>query len=369
VDCKIGVSRLYAYLSRISSVHNDCANDIWNISELIWFLWLAEVCKRHLFFSDVVISAFSVIPSASKPLIGSVGMNGLSFSATLSNAASASTGNDIQQVTSNRKNFEIGALYSTSSTLTAPFVPTFYPTLTLVDTQQTLIASGSAITITGSIDYPAMTAAECNANTNICIVVKAGATASYVELAAEAANNYMCQSLVRTCSPDPEPSGLTTSTTFTGGQSSAVAFQLTVTNVASGSSGNDILAATGTNTNFKVYLMLSDVNMKTSVDTLRLTSVEATIALSELQSAVAANSGTVVLGNSATASATLFIPEAECSQVSYLCAILYAGSKPSYIDASTIANPSNLGPNITCLDITGQKTCNPGEYLFFDSKS
>ena len=312
-------------------------------------------------FADVTITSFAVIPSSSDPLIGIVGESGVSFSATISNAASAGIGNDIQLVTGSNKNFKIAALYSTSSTLTAPFSPTFYPTLTLSDTQQGLVASGSAITLTGTIDYPSMTASDCNTNTHICITVESDSGASYVELTAEAANNYRCEALVRTCSPNPVPSALTTSTTFTGGQSSTLAFQVTVTNTASDTAGNDILAASGTDTNFKVMLVLSDVDMSSSVDSLGLTSVEATVTTSELQAAVTDGSGTATLGSGASGAATILLPESSCESVSYLCAVLYAGTNPTYIDASAVANPSDLMPNTTCLDITAQKTCKPGE--------
>ena len=312
-------------------------------------------------FSDVEIDAYSTIPSASNPLIGIEGMSGVAFSATLSNAAAAATGNNIQQATGSNKNYKIGALYSTSGTLTAPWTATFYPTVSLTDTQQALTASGAAITLSGTIDYPPMTASDCNANTHICLVVEADTTATYVEHTAEEADNYDCQALVRTCSPDPQPSSLTSSTTFTGGQSSTIAFQLTVTNIAADAAGNDILAATGTNTNFRVNLLFSDVDMATDVDTLGLASVEGTIATSELQAAVADGSGTATLGSGSGGAATLFLPESNCQSVQYLCAILFAGTNPTFIDASTVSNPSDLKPNTTCLDISGQKTCNPGE--------
>jgi len=289
-------------------------------------------------------------------------MTGVQFSATLTNAASAGPGNDIQQAIGANKNFKFGALYSSSVTLNAPWTATFFPAVTLVETQQALLASGSTITISGTVDYPAMTASACNTNTHICLVVQADPTATYVEHSAEMANNYLCYALVRTCSPDPQPSNLATSTTFVGGQSASVSFSLVVTNVASSASGNDILAATGTKTNFKVYLMFSDVDMSTSVDSLGLSSVQATIALADLQAAVSANSGTATLGSGGSASASIFLPEAKCESVTYLCAILYGGNNPTYVDASTILNPSDIRPNTTCLDISSQKTCNPGEW-------
>ena len=161
---------------------------------------LFNVCV--VFVSDVDVTGFTVVPSSSYPLPGIVGLNGVAFSVTLSNAASASPGNSIQATSGTDQNFKVGAVYHTSSTLSGPpFNTDFSPTVSVSSSQQALTASGASITVSGTIDYPAMTIADCIANTHICIVVLAETTASYVEHNAQLGNNYHCEAMTRTCSP------------------------------------------------------------------------------------------------------------------------------------------------------------------------
>ena len=122
---------------------------------------------------------------------------------------------------------------------------------------------------------------------------------------------------------------------------------------------NDILAASGTDTNFLVKLQISDVDLATSTDTMGESAVDTVITTTELRQGVAAGA-TITLGPSKTGQAYINVPDNVCTKAIYLCAILYRGSTTAYYDASAAANPTSLKPNTTCLDISGQRTCLPG---------
>ena len=122
------------------------------------------------------------------------------------------------------------------------------------------------------------------------------------------------------------------------------------------SAGNDISAATGSDTNYAFALQFSDVDMNTGTDTLSIAQVTPTISTADLQQGL-------TVSNTFTITATLpklKILPANCANVKYLCAILTTGTNAGFVDSDT-----TKGSNIRCLSIVARKSCAPGKVVIF----
>ena len=130
-----------------------------------------------------------------------------------------------------------------------------------------------------------------------------------------------------------------------------VNLQIDIENVGAPGSGNDIVAVTGGNDNFKFLIYLSDVDMEFGNDNLNLAAIPPTITTAaDLKQALPVGSSNM---KTIAATASVTIPAAYCAQVSHLCAVLSEGTGASYKDAATTNN-------IKCKDISAQKGCNAG---------
>ena len=158
---------------------------------------------------------------------------------------------------------------------------------------------------------------------------------------------------------DPKPQGLTTASNFVTGTSNAITFSVNIFNDRTGGSGDDVFAAINPKSNFKIKLQLSDVDMSSATDTLSMPMVDATVAVATLRGGVAAAATLAVTG----ATANVLLPDAKCAAAKFLCAFLYRGVDPLFIDLSAYNNPSNFQPNTTCFGITALKECHIGELL------
>ena len=120
------------------------------------------------------------------------------------------------------------------------------------------------------------------------------------------------------------------------------------------SAGNDIGAATGSDTNYAFALQFSDVDMNTGSDTLSIGQVTPTISTADLQQGL-------TVSNTFTLTVTLpklKILAANCASVKYLCAILTLGTNAGFVDSDT-----TKGGNIGCFSIVARKSCAPGKVL------
>lgn len=126
-----------------------------------------------------------------------------------------------------------------------------------------------------------------------------------------------------------------------------VVFNVTIENVASPGSGNDIAALSNPDANFDIVLHISNVEESTGSLGLQFTPDSC----SDVSLGLAAGD-TITL----TCSVNVTIPTAKCTASQFFCSELVLGPEAVYIDANT----SN---NIACQDITNQKTCDPGKCM------
>ena len=163
--------------------------------------------------------------------------------------------------------------------------------------------------------------------------------------------NFVCLS---TSDPRVQSFADLSSLVFAQGNPVEVELDVHIRNDALPASGNDILAVTGTNANYKFELQFSDVDIGNgNIDTLLIPTVETTFSTS-LADFLAAASTTNFAGM-----ASVTIPMDDCLDVSFLCIILSTtGIGSSYIDS----DPSQTS-NADCENISTQKSCFPGLYV------
>ena len=118
--------------------------------------------------------------------------------------------------------------------------------------------------------------------------------------------------------------------------------------------GNNILAVTGGGVNYVLQLEFTNVDIKTSINTLMESSAPVTFSSSVQQGLASSASITLVGTASVTLSAT------DCPNVQYLCVRLSAGMGASYIDIN-----NNDNSNAYCIDVTSRMQCQTGFFPIF----
>ena len=144
------------------------------------------------------------------------------------------------------------------------------------------------------------------------------------------------------------------SNVFVQGVATSISYSIAINNVATAAtdSGNDIIAATGSDANYDVKLQFSDVDLGAGgSDGLSHTPDTITLSTADSQQSLAAGSSFTLSG---THSITL--DPAKCAGALFFCAVLLVPSTATYADAG----PTN---NVNCMSITTRKTCVPGKFI------
>ena len=123
---------------------------------------------------------------------------------------------------------------------------------------------------------------------------------------------------------------------------------ITLSNVASTQSGNDIQTVDDPSENFVLVIQLSDVNMEYQADGLGLTQYTLQATDPDSRAGIAAGDDLTVTGW-----VDVFVPAGDCTSVTYMCVFLSEGDGASHIDV-------NLANNNACLNVSSIKMCDPG---------
>ena len=153
---------------------------------------------------------------------------------------------------------------------------------------------------------------------------------------------------------DPSVSLITESSgsLFIKGDVETFNIAVTLENDASFGSGNNIPAASGSNSNFAFTVHLSDVDLSAGgVDTLGIST--SLVTSDDLQQSLDASTSVMISG---TADLTTPTSSLDCEITQYLCIGVAVGSGALYQDVDN--SPSS---NVVCNDISSSKTCDPGE--------
>lgn len=152
--------------------------------------------------SGLTITNFAGIHS---PLVGGRSYPGQIVSLTLTNPGTAGQGGDITAVSSPYSNYDLKVYYSSADPL-ASVGTVMTPTFSAADLRQGLAGGSATLSLTGTIDMDAITTADCQSITHICIVGNADTLngASFVLTAA--VQQCVAQEIV--CSPSECSSNL-----------------------------------------------------------------------------------------------------------------------------------------------------------------
>ena len=139
---------------------------------------------------------------------------------------------------------------------------------------------------------------------------------------------------------------------FIKGETETFNVAVTLQNDAGFGSGNNIPAASGSNSNFAFTVHLSDVDLSGGgVDTLSISS--SLVTSDDLQQSLDASTSVMLSG---TADLTTPTNSLDCENTQYLCVSVAVGLGALYLDVDN--SPSS---NVVCNDISSLKTCDPGE--------
>ena len=117
--------------------------------------------------------------------------------------------------------------------------------------------------------------------------------------------------------------------------------------------GNDILAVSGSSSNFAFGVQFSDVDMASQMDNLKEPVINISYTdIADWQVALPAQ-GAVNL----TGVVNVSLSQDICINVTHLCYHLSEGKNASYVDANTTNN-------VICINITQQKGCDPGKFIY-----
>ncbi|XP_074662363.1 uncharacterized protein LOC141914919 [Tubulanus polymorphus] len=213
-------------------------------------------------------------------------------------------------------------------------------------------AGTSSITMPDSVD--------CNKIKFICARTQEGTGATYTDVNSN--NNYKCSNIVaqKTCFPDVEITSLSALGPVTGGEKlndrAAINYKFTVNlqNVGATTAdyGNNILAATGGNSNYEVKWYISDADIRPGggANTLGIaqSGVVTYATPAQTQAAMAAGATTSIVD----VQINYMIPQAKCPNAAYLCAYVQAHSTAKYIETP-------LTNNLYCSSILADKNCAP----------
>ena len=105
--------------------------------------------------------------------------------------------------------------------------------------------------------------------------------------------------------------------------------------------------------------------MNTATDTLGLAAVTPTIAAADRRQALGAGA-TINIANSYGGSASMFVPNAQCANIRFLCVIFKPSAGVYYQDANLVTDPLDTKGNTNCKDIASLKVCGEGGWQRFE---
>ncbi|XP_064622199.1 uncharacterized protein LOC135484544 isoform X2 [Lineus longissimus] len=311
---------------------------------------------------DLEVTTFTTVPDASSPMKGTLGLSGQTFTVILANAGTANDRNNIRAATGTNYNFAFTGYYATSATptnnppATATGINAYRFTINLAtsDLQRGIDALTSS-TFIGTIDYPALSSADCQMALYACIFVSPDNRANggtFVDH--DATNNYKCLQLILMCDPDihgasfTPPAGAAYPDFIVNKATDLTNFTFSIQNAATGAK-NDILAST-TGDNFAVDVYFAKANLVTTPQGTKSTAFVATAGALDLKVALAA--GATSLDNKLFTANGITLPTTDCNLFTWLCACVKQGTGAHYVDADT-------NNNCDCQDAKAKISCFP----------
>ena len=117
-------------------------------------------------------SALTGVPDSTSPLTAGLLRSSVAVGVTVTNGAGTSQqGSDITAVASPRSNYKFTMRYSTADPIAAVGTA-FYPSFSASELRLGLAGSSGTRTFAGSVNYPAISAANCQSITHVCILAE-----------------------------------------------------------------------------------------------------------------------------------------------------------------------------------------------------
>jgi hypothetical protein len=149
----------------------------------------------------MVVSVFTGVPGS--PALDAMLGDTKSYTVSIRNTASNANGNNIRS--NSDPNFKLQGYFAKSAAANSPTHQDKVGNLITMSSTSSLlgqgIVGGTTITnaISGTMSLPALTIAQCDDVTHVCVYVSLGNDASFIDT--DSSDNYKCQSLNKICRP------------------------------------------------------------------------------------------------------------------------------------------------------------------------